>query len=99
MNDATAMLLAFALLQAADIWTTRVVLSLGGRELNPLMARLFRRFGFWPAVLWTKGAALALVWYYQSELADWEFKVVVLAYVLVVANNLLAIVRMRRRGR
>lgn len=43
--------LAVVLLAAAvlDVLLTRVVLSAGGVETNPVMAFLFARVGFWPA--------------------------------------------------
>lgn len=97
MSDSVWLFLAFAALQVADVWTTRGVLSRGGRELNPLMSRLFARLGFWPSVLLAKGAALVLVWLCRDEMEGWEFAVVNLVYLAVVANNLLAIRRMARR--
>ena len=39
----TALLILYALLQAADIYTTLTVLKQGGRELNPVMAKLFAK--------------------------------------------------------
>lgn len=97
MDQSQWLFAAFAALQAADVWSTREVLSRGGRELNPLMARLFARFGFWPSVLLAKGAAVLLVWLCLEEMAVWELAAVDLAYVLVLGNNLLAIGRMSRR--
>jgi len=40
----TGLLILFCLLQAADVYTTLTVLKQGGRELNPVLAKLFTRF-------------------------------------------------------
>ena len=40
----TGLLIMFCLLQAADVYTTIKVLEQGGRELNPILAKLFTRF-------------------------------------------------------
>jgi len=40
----TGLLILFCVLQAADVYTTLTVLKQGGRELNPVMAKLFTRF-------------------------------------------------------
>jgi hypothetical protein len=40
----TALLILFCVLQAADAYTTLTVLKQGGRELNPVMAKLFAKF-------------------------------------------------------
>ena len=40
----TGLLILFCVLQAADVYTTLTVLKQGGRELNPVLAKLFTRF-------------------------------------------------------
>jgi hypothetical protein len=40
----TGLLILYVLLQAADVYTTLTVLKQGGRELNPVMAKLFAKF-------------------------------------------------------
>ncbi len=39
----TGLLILFCVLQAADVYTTLTVLKQGGRELNPLLAKLFEK--------------------------------------------------------
>lgn len=51
---------AFVVLQVLDIYTTRKVLSDGGKELNPLLVKLFERFGVDKTLLVTKAAAVAI---------------------------------------
>ena len=52
-----ALLIALAVLQALDGFTTRRILDQGGRELNPVMRAGFAAIGFWPTIA-AKGAAL-----------------------------------------
>lgn len=50
-----ALLIALAVLQALDGFTTRRILDQGGRELNPVMRAGFETIGFWPTIA-IKGA-------------------------------------------
>lgn len=52
-----ALLIALAVLQALDGFTTRRILDQGGRELNPVMRAGFAAIGFWPTIA-LKGVAL-----------------------------------------
>ena len=52
-----ALLIALAVLQALDGFTTRRILDQGGRELNPVMRAGFAAIGFWPTIA-LKGIAL-----------------------------------------
>ena len=61
------MIYLFILLQAADIYTTNRLLSNGGRELNPVMARMFAEFGVLPSLVITKAAACAAFLYLPIE--------------------------------
>lgn len=87
---AMLLLVTLALLQAADVWTTRRVLAAGGREANPAMAWAMARLGRWwwaPKVVLVLGAAgaAALLWPDAATLG------LVLAcgiYVFVVGHNL-----------
>lgn len=46
----------FAALQIGDIYTTLKVLNQGGRELNPIMNKLFTKFGALQTLVATKAA-------------------------------------------
>lgn len=53
-----ALFVLFVALQAGDFWTTRKVLSQGGREQNPVAARVMEIVGIVPAMLFFKAVAL-----------------------------------------
>lgn len=59
----TILLILLAVLQLADVRTTLRVLGRGGRELNPLLARLYARFGAKSVLLVVKCAVGAWIWY------------------------------------
>lgn len=62
MTPATcALLTALIALQFGDILTTRRVLAQGGRELNPLMARLMGAIGVLPALVVAKLGLIVLI--------------------------------------
>lgn len=54
-----ASLLLFGILNAVDIWVTRVVLTHGGKERNPVMNFLYRKLGFTGMILLK---LLILIW-------------------------------------
>lgn len=56
------LLLALALLQAADAWTTWRILSDGGRELNPAMRYAIEQAGLIPALVAKGVIVVALAW-------------------------------------
>lgn len=54
-----ALLIAFAILQAADIYTTWRLVSTGGRELNKRMRYFINRLGLLPGLIVPKAAVTA----------------------------------------
>lgn len=50
----------FVVIQALDVLTTTEALGRGAEEANFLPAALIRSFGFWPAILGVKIAAIVL---------------------------------------
>lgn len=48
-------------LQLYDFWSTAKILRAGGRELNPIMARLMGAVGIMPALILTKASAIVAV--------------------------------------
>lgn len=80
------------LLQLADAYTTHRVLSNGGRELNPVLNRLFQAIGHLPALALTKAAFIAVIWlalpYLQAAGYGWVLWVLVAGYTGLIAFNL-----------
>ena len=81
------LLATFVLLQLADIYTTHRILKGGGVERNPLLCKLFDRFGVLPVLLVTKAVAVAAV---IAALTDYPWVVggLDVFYAVVIANNL-----------
>jgi uncharacterized protein YacL len=86
-----ALVTLLILLQFADAWTTHRLLSNGGRELNPVMDKLFRKVGL------VRGLVLKVV--FVSVLAvfliDYPLILTVLCilYVVVVLHNFVELVK------
>ena len=59
----TGLLALFCLLQAADVYTTLTVLKQGGRELNPVLAKLFAKFDPLAVMVGIKLAGVWALWY------------------------------------
>ena len=59
----TGLLILFALLQAADVYTTLTVLKQGGRELNPVLSKLFAKFDPLAVMVGIKLAGVWALWY------------------------------------
>ena len=78
--------LVLALLQAGDIFSTRMALTIPGvMELNPLV----RELGLWPAKLLVLGFIALLVYRTKSRRRLWAACGV---YALIVASNILVFV-------
>lgn len=56
-----AFLLIFILLQIADCFTTIYILGKNGKELNPVLAKLFDWVGVWQGLVITKSIAIVIV--------------------------------------
>lgn len=80
-----ALLVALAVLQVLDGWTTRHILSHGGRELNTLMAWLMDEIGVVPA-LTVKGLGVVGIGWYLMPI-PWALGILVAAYAGVVLFN------------
>lgn len=81
-----ALVVALAALQLLDWYTTRTIIRRGGREMNPLMARLFEEFGMDP-VLAIKAAAVSYAgWWIGQQM--WQITAALVAfYAAVVIHN------------
>ena len=88
----TSLLILFCLLQAADVYTTLTVLKQGGRELNPVLAKLFAKFD--PLVVMV-GIKLAGVWALWWVNLWWLTLAACCVYAYVVNRNYLEMTRGR----
>ena len=77
----TGLLILYVLLQAADVYTTIKVLEQGGRELNPILAKLFTRFNPLAVMVGIKLAGVWALWYVDMWMLTLA-AVVVYAYVV-----------------
>lgn len=83
----------FALLVALNVVDTILtdkVLARGGRELNPVLARLMDAIGTLPAMLLLKAVALVLIWWLLGlipQAAPWIAGVLCLAYGYLCWHN------------
>jgi hypothetical protein len=85
------------ILQLADLGTTHYALKTGlGREANPVMRKLFDRFGHEPVLLVVKGALIALLLWGAPLVPIEVLWLIVALYVWVVGNNLYVIYRARQ---
>lgn len=78
--------LLFILLQVADGWTTITALNMNGRELNPWLNYLFRKFGVVQTLLVSKLLSITIVGMLVYD--HWAVWFLVVVYTFVVANNL-----------
>ncbi len=63
MTAQLVFLLIFVVLQVLDIWTTLTALKQGGREMNPVLAWLFKHFPpLWTMVVVKAFGVAALIW-------------------------------------
>ena len=91
------LLVALIALQVADIATTHYVLKTGiGTEANPVLNKLFQKFGHEPVLLTTKGAFIVFLLVVQSQLPAWVLGGLGVFYVAIVGNNVNVILRSRK---
>lgn len=88
----TGLLVLFCLLQAADIYTTLTVLKQGGRELNPVLAKLFAKFDPLAVMVGIKLAGVWALWYVNLW---WLTLAACCVYAYVVNRNYLEMTRGR----
>ena len=78
------LLALFCLLQAADVYTTLTVLKQVGRELNPVLSKLFAKFDPLAVMVGIKLAGVWALWYVNSWMLTLAACVV---YAYVVNRN------------
>ena len=84
----TGLLILFCVLQAADVYTTLTVLKQGGRELNPVLAKLFAKFDPLSVLVITKLLGVWALWWVNLA---WLTFAACLVYAYVVVRNYLEI--------
>lgn len=79
------------LLQLADVVTTNRVLARGGREANPLVWWTMRRMGraWWMPKLAVTSVPSGFAMAYANPRIDLALAGIALAYLFVVANNVM----------
>lgn len=78
--------LLFIVLQVADGWTTVTALNMSGRELNPWLNYLFRKFGVVQTLLVSKLLSITIVGMLVYD--HWAVWFLVVVYTFVVGHNL-----------
>jgi hypothetical protein len=87
-----ALFLAFCVLQAVDAWSTLAVLEQGGREINPIMAKLFDLYGAFETLFVTKIVVAFFIWAVAID-SFVSLVILVVVYLLVVGNNMRELMR------
>ncbi len=77
-------LIPFILLQIADVYMTMRILDKGGKELNPVLAKLFAKYEPLPTLAAVKAIAIGVF-----AIADnfWLTVTFCVVYAVVVFNN------------
>lgn len=88
MNLIDALTAWLVILQIFDAWTTIAILKQGGREANPVLAKLFNKFGPVAVLCATKAAAIALIVWLHSEDQLYIIGALAVIFTAVVINNL-----------
>ena len=84
------LLIFFILLQIADGALTYRVLQRGGREMNPLLAKIFDRVGVLPGLIIGKGFTIGCggaIYLFAGAYAVYSLGVLIAIYAWVVGHN------------
>jgi hypothetical protein len=84
----------FIVLQIADIWTTLTALKLGGREVNPVLAKLFNYADPLPVMVGVKLVGVWALWWLDNY---WITGLLCALYLYVVDRNLGVIEKLKKR--
>jgi hypothetical protein len=93
MTINVAFLLIFIALQGLDIWTTLKALKLGGREVNPVLAKLFEKFDPLATMVAVKLLGVWALWYLDNYFITGLLCAV---YLLVVDRNLAVVKKLQK---
>jgi len=89
----TAFLFIFIGLQAADIWSTLTALKLGGREVNPILAKLFEKFDPLATMVAVKLLGVWALWWLDNYFVTGLLCAV---YLYVVDQNLAVVKKLQK---
>lgn len=81
-------IVAMALLFVADVWLTMRILKQGGRELNPLLAKLFMSYDPLGVLIFAKAFALAIFIVFEPTISPDAKTWIGAGYVGLVVWNL-----------
>ena len=83
------LIIALIVLTVWDILTTLYILRKGGKELNPVLSRLFAQFGPEPVLIAIKVAMVAFLWWASKTgwIQDSMLGGICLLYALVGISN------------
>jgi len=77
------------LLQVGDVISTKLALMRPNViEGNPILARLFDKFGVMPTLLVSKACTIGLLYYFLPSIHDWVLTVLAGFYTWVVWHNI-----------
>jgi hypothetical protein len=93
MTINVAFLLIFLALQVLDIWTTLKALKLGGREVNPVLAKLFEKFDPLATMVMVKLAGVWALWYVDLYVLT---GIMCAVYLWVVDRNLAVVKKLQK---
>jgi len=84
------------LMQVADAASTYFILNKGGRELNPLMDKLFQKVGVKMGLGVSKGLAIVIIILAYTYTPIWLLGSLSALYALIIANNTYHVVKIKR---
>jgi hypothetical protein len=89
----TAFLFIFIALQALDIWTTLRALKLGGREVNPVLAKAFNYADPLTVMVVIKLAGIWALWYVDMYVIT---GIMCAVYLWIVDRNLAVVQNLQK---
>lgn len=92
----TTLISLLVVMQVLDFWTTYYILSRGGRELNPLLAKLFDKVGEKRGLLIAKGVGVVIIVLWGPLMPRSVLVGLTLVYLAVIANNLYHVIKIKR---
>jgi hypothetical protein len=86
MTPLILLTVTLAILQGLDYFTTTTILGNGGKELNPVMVKLFDLLGMKPALV-IKGIVVTGLGYYAGSQEILVLGGIVAVYVGIIVHN------------
>ena len=87
MNTLQYLFVAVVVLNVLDILTTLHGLSIGKREINPVMSRLMLQFGAAPALIVSKAVFLGLIYWLMADIQIIGMSIICAMFVGLLINN------------